>query len=221
MSEVDDVDDGRRADARGRSRRPLTPAQRRARRQTITLLLVGGAAAGRLPLRRGVLRRLVRQAQGHGPPCHLHADDRAVKVKPSQVQVNVYNASSRNGLAKKVAGEMTDCAASSSARSPTTRCTRRSRRRPRSATAPRARPARSSSSSEVPGAKLVEDKRKDASVDLVLGGTYSKLTGGRRAPRRPARPARRPRPRRRPAPPKSTKTTKTSAKPSPTTSKKP
>lgn len=177
MSEVDDADQYDDADEAARpSRPPLTPAQRRARRQTITLLIVGGlllvsflfAAA----YYGGWFDKPKPAAQGH--PCTTTPTPHST-LKPTQVKVNVYNASSRNGLARRVAAEMKDrgFVVGTIANDPlhhSVKTTAEVRY------GPKGKPAADLVSSEVPGSKLVVDKRKDATVDLVLGTTYVELT---------------------------------------------
>jgi hypothetical protein len=172
VSEVDDVDE---VDAPVRpARPPLTPAQRRARRQAITLIVVCAL----------LLVSFLFAAAYYGgwfdkpkattgaAPCPTAAPS---SVKPSQVKVNVYNASKRNGLARKVAGEMKDrgFVIGSIANDPL--------RRSVTTTAEvrygtKGKAGAQLVVSEVPGSKLVVDKRKDASIDLVLGSTYVDLT---------------------------------------------
>jgi LytR cell envelope-related transcriptional attenuator len=172
LSEADDVDE---IDApEGPRRPPLTPAQRRARRQTITLLIVGGL----------LLVSFLFAAAYYGgwfdepkptsgaKPCTPTATS---TVKPSQVKLNVYNASTRNGLARKVAGEMKDrgFAVGSIANDPLHRSVKTTAEI-RYGTKGKA--GAQLVMAEVPGAKLVADKRKDASIDLVLGPSYAQLT---------------------------------------------
>ena len=176
MSEVDDEND---LEAEGPPRRPpMTPAQKRARRQAVTLLVVAGL----------LLVSFLFAAAYYGGwfstpkttpqagPCPTTTATASRKVAPSQVHVNVYNASKRNGLAKKVSGELrlqgflTGKVANDPLRA--------------NVTTPaqvrygaKGKAGAQLVASEVPGSKLVPDKRKDATVDLVLGATYSKLTG--------------------------------------------
>jgi hypothetical protein len=172
VSDVDDVDEV--GAPQGPVRPPLTPAQRRARRQAITLIVVCGV----------LLVSFLFAAAYYGgwfdepnntagnSPCQTAPTS---TLKPSQIKVNVYNASKRNGLARKVAGEMKDrgFVVGSIANDPlrhTVRTTAEVRY------GSKGKAGAQLVSAEVPGAKLVADKRKDASVDLVLGSTYVDLT---------------------------------------------
>ncbi len=215
MSEVDDVDD---VDApQHPARTPLTPAQRRARRQAVTLLLVGGLLLVAFLFAAAYYGGWFDKPKAKAAPCTTVAT--APKVQPSQVRVNVYNASKRNGLAKSVSGQMRQrgFVIGKVANDPLG-ATVKTPAQVRYGTKGKA--GAQLVTSEVPGAKLVKDKRKDATVDLVLGSSYSTLTGAKStaSPSATCTPASTSTTT---APPKSTKTTKTSAKPSPTTSKKP
>jgi LytR cell envelope-related transcriptional attenuator len=172
VSEVDDVDE---LDEPQRSvRPPLTPAQRRARRQAITLIVVCGlllvsflfAAAYY-----GGWFDKPKTASAPGP-CRTAP---ANTLRPSQVKVNVYNASKRNGLARKVAGEMKDrgFVVGTIANDPLRRAVTDTAEVRYGA---KGKAGAQLVSSEVPGSKIVVDKRKDASVDLVLGSTYVDLS---------------------------------------------
>jgi LytR cell envelope-related transcriptional attenuator len=172
LSEVDDVDE---IDApQGPRRPPLTPSQRRARRQTITLLIVGGLLLVSFLFAAAYYGGWFDQPKPtSGPrPCTPTATR---TLKPSQVKVNVYNASARNGLARRVAGEMKDrgFAVGTIANDPLHRSVKTTAE-VRYGTKGKA--GAQLVMAEVPGAKLVADKRKDASVDLVLGTTYEQLT---------------------------------------------
>jgi hypothetical protein len=175
VSEVDDVDDVDEVDEPHRpARTPLTPAQRRARRQAITLIVVCGL----------LLVSFLFAAAYYGgwfdkpkaaaapTPCRTAPTN---TLKPSQVKVNVYNASKRNGLARKVAGEMKDrgFVVGTIANDPlrhTVTTTAEVRY------GSKGKAGAQLVSSEIPGSKVVVDKRKDASVDLVLGSSYVDLS---------------------------------------------
>jgi hypothetical protein len=172
LSEVDDVDE---VDApRGPRRPPLTPAQRRARRQTITLLLVAGLLLVSFLFAAAYYGGWFDEPKptSGGPTC---TPTPTSTLKPSQVKVNVYNASTRNGLARKVAGEMKDrgFVVGTIANDPLHRSVKTTAEVRYGA---KGKAGAQLVMSEVPGAKLVADKRKDASVDLVLGGSYEQLT---------------------------------------------
>jgi hypothetical protein len=151
----------------------MTPAQRRARRQAITLIVVCGL----------LLVSFLFAAAYYGgwfdkpkdtagtTPCQPAP---TITVKPSQVKVNVYNASKRNGLARRVAGEIKDrgFVVGTIANDPLKK-TLTTTAEVRYGTKGKA--GATLVSSEVPGSKMVADKRKDASVDLVLGSTYVDL----------------------------------------------
>ena len=173
MSEVGGFDDVE-AEGQRPSRPPLTPAQKRARRQAITLLLVGGLLLVSFVFAAAYYGGWFStpKATSTAGPCPTTAV--VIKVQPSQVQVNVYNASKRNGLAKKVSGEMKAQGY----------VTGKVANDPLNATVTTPAQIRYGAkgkagaqlvASEVPGAKLVQDKRKDATVDLVLGASYAKL----------------------------------------------
>ena len=172
MSDVDDVAEVDAPQKPGRP--PLTAAQRRARRQAITLLVVFGLLVVSFLFAAAYYGGWFDTPKPtSGPrPC---ATVTPSKVKPSQVKLNVYNASTRNGLARRVASEMKDrgFAVGTIANDPL-------RRSVKTAAEIRygvkGKAGAQLVSSEVPGSKLVADKRKDASVDLVLGPTYSQLT---------------------------------------------
>jgi hypothetical protein len=172
VSEVDGVDeiDG----AQRPVRPPLTPAQRRARRQTATLLAVGGLLLVAFLFAAASYGGWFDKPKAAAPPCKP-VTTTVVRILPSQIHLNVYNASSRNGLAREVGTDMRTrgFVVGKVANDPlkhdvkTTAEVRYGSK---------GKAAAQLVVSEVPGAKLVEDKRKDASVDLVLGGTYSKLS---------------------------------------------
>jgi hypothetical protein len=175
MSEVDDFDDSMAAEDPRPRRPPVTPAQQRARRQAITLLLVGGlllvsflfAAAYY-----GGWFSTPKPKTANGP-CPTSSS--ASAVQPSQVHVNVYNASNRNGLAKKVSGEMKlqGFVTGKVANDPL-KASFKDPAQVRYGTKGKA--GVELVAAEVSGAKMVLDKRKDATVDLVLGAAYSALT---------------------------------------------
>lgn len=171
MSEVDGVDEV--ATPQRPERPPLTPAQRRARRQTVTLLVVCGLLLVSFLFAAAYYGGWfdAPKSQATLPPCTTPAP---VKVKPSQIRLNVYNATNRNGLARKVAGEMRlrGFTVGDIANDPLHRSVRITAE-VRYGTKGKA--GAQLVSSEVTGSKLVADKRKDASVNLVLGGTYTAL----------------------------------------------
>jgi hypothetical protein len=177
MSDVDGVDDDVVDGGRPPHRPPLTPAQRRARRQAITLLLVGGlllvsflfAAA----YYGGWFSTPKSKAATGG--CSTSTATARSKLAPSQVHVNVYNASKRNGLAKKVSGEMKlqGFVTGKVANDPLKADVKTPAQIRYGA---KGKAGAQLVASEVPGSKMVLDKRKDATVDLVLGATYSKLS---------------------------------------------
>jgi len=175
VSDVDGVDEVDEVDAPQRpARPPLTPAQRRARRQTITLLIVGGLLLVSFLFAAAYYGGWFDEPKPatSGRPCTPVTPS---KVKPSQVKVNVYNASTRNGLARRVAAEMKDrgFVVGTIANDPLHRSVKTSAE-VRYGTKGKA--GAELVSSEVPGAKLVADKRKDATVDLVLGASYAQLS---------------------------------------------
>lgn len=178
MSGVDDVEGVDGADEvdtpQRPARPPLTPGQRRARRQTITLLFVGGLLLVSFLFAAAYYGGWFDDPKPatSGRPCTPVTPS---KVKPSQVKVNVYNASTRNGLARRVAGDMKDrgFVVGTIANDPLHRSVKTSAE-VRYGTKGKA--GAELVSSEVPGAKLVADKRKDATVDLVLGATYAQLS---------------------------------------------
>ena len=107
MSEVEGFDDVAEPDGGRPIRPPLTPAQKRARRQAITLLLVGGLLLVSFLFAAAYYGGWFSTPQGQDRrPAPCPTTTAVSTVQPSQVHVNVYNASNRNGLAKKVAGEM-------------------------------------------------------------------------------------------------------------------
>lgn len=173
MSEVEGFDDVESGEQRP-VRPPLTPAQKRARRQAITLLLVGGLLLVSFLFAAAYYggwfsSPTAKTATGSCPTTTV-----VIKVQPSQVHVNVYNASKRNGLAKKVSGEMKAQGY----------VTGKVANDPLNATfstpaqiryGAKGKAGAELIATEVPGAKMVLDKRKDATVDLVLGASYSKL----------------------------------------------
>jgi hypothetical protein len=172
LSEVDGVDE---VDAPQKpSRPPLTPAQRRARRQTVTLLLVCGLLLVSFLFAAAYYGGWFDspKSAATGPSCTPTAPPS--KVKPSQFKLNVYNATNRNGLARKVAAEMKlrGFAVADIANDPLRRTVKLSAEVRYGA---KGKAAAQLVSAEVSGSKLVADKRKDASVDLVLGGAYSQL----------------------------------------------
>jgi len=172
LSEVDDVDE---VDApQGPVRPPLTPAQRRARRQTVTLLIVCGLLLVSFLFAAAYYGGWFDspKAKATGPTCTPTAPPS--KVKPSQVKVNVYNATNRNGLARKVAAELRlrGFSVADVANDQLHRAVKLSAEIRYGA---KGKAGAQLVSTEVSGSKLVADKRKDASVDLVLGGAYSQL----------------------------------------------
>jgi hypothetical protein len=176
VSDVEGFDDVVESDGSPR-RPPLTPAQKRARRQAITLLLVGGL----------LLVSFLFAAAYYGGwfstpkpktatgACAPTSATTHSKVAPSQVRVNVYNASKRNGLAKKVSGEMRlqGFVTGKVANDPLNADVKTPAQIRYGA---KGKAGAQLVASEVPGSKLVQDKRKDATVDLVLGASYSKLS---------------------------------------------
>jgi hypothetical protein len=172
VSEVDGVDE---VDAPQRPvRPPLTPAQRRARRQTVTLLLVCGLLLVSFLFAAAYYGGWFDspKAKATGPSCTPTAPPS--KVKPSQIKLNVYNATNRNGLARKVAGELKlrGFSVADVANDPLRRTVKLSAEVRYGA---KGKAGAQLVSAEVSGSKLVADKRKDASVDLVLGGGYTQL----------------------------------------------
>lgn len=176
MSEVEDFDD---LETEGPPRRPpMSPGQKRARRQAITLLVVAGLLLVSFLFAAAYYGGWFStpRATPQAGTCPTSTATAVRKVAPSQVHVNVYNASKRNGLAKKVSGELRLQGF----------LTGKVANDPLGATVTTPAQVRYGSkgkagaqlvASEVPGAKLVPDKRKDATVDLVLGASYSKLSG--------------------------------------------
>jgi hypothetical protein len=173
LSEVDGVDE---IDAPQRPvRPPLTPAQRRARRQTVTLLIVCGLLLVSFLFAAAYYGGWFDspKAKATGPTCTPTAPPS--RVKPSQVKLNVYNGSNRNGLARKVGGELKlrGFTLGTIANDPLKHTVKISAE---VRYGPKGKSGAQLVSSEVFGSKLVADKRKDASVDLVLGGAYKELT---------------------------------------------
>ncbi len=173
MSEVQGFDDVEAGGQRP-TRPPLTPAQKRARRQAITLLLVGGLLLVSFVFAAAYYGGWFAKPKATSTAGSCPTTAVVIKVQPSQVQVNVYNASKRNGLAKKVSGEMKaqGYVTGKVANDPLNA----------NVTTPaqirygaKGKAAAQLVASEVPGAKMVLDKRKDATVDLVLGASYVKL----------------------------------------------
>jgi hypothetical protein len=179
VSEVEDFDDVDEQETGGPSRRPpVTPAQRRARRQAVTLLLVAGLLLVSFLFAAAYYGGWFTspKATPQAGSCPTSTPTATRKVAPSQVHVNVYNASKRNGLAKKVSGELqlqgflTGKVANDPLRATVTTPAQ-------VRYGPKGKAAAQLVASEVAGSKLVADKRKDASVDLVLGASYSRLIG--------------------------------------------
>lgn len=174
MSEVEGFDDVVDADNGRPVRPPLTPQQKRARRQAITLLLVGGLLLVSFLFAAAYYGGWFStpKAKTANGPCPTTTT--VSKVQPSQVHVNVYNASNRNGLAKKVAGEMKaqGYVTGKVANDPLHAAVKTSAQ---VRYGPKGKEGAELVASEVSGAKLVLDKRKDATVDLVLGATYGTL----------------------------------------------
>jgi hypothetical protein len=179
MSEVEDFDDRDDSEGGGPPRRPpMSPAQRRARRQAVTLLVVAGLLLVSFLFAAAYYGGWFSspEATPQASGCPTATATTARKVAPSQVHVNVYNASKRNGLAKKVSGELrlqgflTGKVANDPLHATLTTPAQ-------VRYGPKGKAAAQLVASEVAGSKLVPDKRKDASVDLVLGASYSKLVG--------------------------------------------
>jgi LytR cell envelope-related transcriptional attenuator len=169
LSEVDDVEDYADDDS---TRPSLTPAQRRARRQMITLLVVGGVLLVSFVFAAAYYGGWFDSGKPAAQPCAPTKP--TVTVAPSQVKLNVYNASKRNGLAAKVAAEMKarGFAVGTIANDPL----RKTVKVPAEVRyGKKGKAGAQLVSSEVTGAKLVPDKRTNATVDLVLGGTYKTL----------------------------------------------
>ena len=174
MSEVEGFDDVMEPDGGRPIRPPLTPAQKRARRQAVTLLLVGGLLLVSFLFAAAYYGGWfdTPKAKNVAGPCPTTTT--VSKVQPSQVHVNVYNASNRNGLAKKVAGEMKNqgYVTGKIANDPLHAAVKTPAQ---VRYGPKGKAGAELVASEVSGAKLVLDKRKDATVDLVLGATYATL----------------------------------------------
>jgi hypothetical protein len=175
MSEVEGFDDSLAAEDPRPRRPPATPAQQRARRQAITLLIVGGILLVSFLFAAAYYGGWFStpKAKVAAGPCPTTTSTSA--VQPSQVHVNVYNASNRNGLAKKVSGEMKlqGFVTGKVANDPL----KASFKNPAEVRyGSKGKAGAELVASEIPGAKLVLDKRKDATVDLVLGAAYSSLT---------------------------------------------
>ena len=155
------------------TRRPLTPAQKRQRRAVITLMSVTGLM---------LVAFLFAGAYYEGwfdsgtpaaaaPNC---GPGTKPTVAPSQVKLNVYNATQRQGLAKAVAASMHNrgFTIGTIANDPLkAKITISADVR----YGPKGKAAATLVAGEVPGAKIVADKRKDATVDLVLGNAYKSL----------------------------------------------
>jgi hypothetical protein len=174
LSEVEGYDDVVAQEGGRPPRPPVTPAQRRARRQAITLLLVGGLLLVSFLFAAAYYGGWFSTPKAKGTAGACPTVTATSKVQPSQVQVNVYNASNRNGLAKKVAGEMkTQGYVTGKVANDPLHATVKTSAQVRYG--PKGKEGAELVASEVSGAKLVLDKRKDATVDLVLGSTYSVL----------------------------------------------
>ena len=174
MSEVEGFDDVVEAGGQRPTRPPLTPAQKRARRQAITLLVVGGLLLVSFLFAAAYYGGWFSSPKAPSAAGSCPTTTVVIKVQPSQVHVNVYNASKRNGLAKKVSAQMKEQGY----------VTGKVANDPLNATfttpaqiryGAKGKAGAQLVASEVAGAKMVQDKRKDATVDLVLGAKYTKL----------------------------------------------
>lgn len=148
---------------------PLTPQQRRQRRAAITLLILVFFL---------VLALLFAGAYYLGwfgkttPDAGTSACQPTVTtIQPSEVKVNVYNSTDRNGLARGVATTMRTRGflVGKVANDPLKAKVKVSAD---VRYGPKGKAAAELVARQIPGAKLVEVKRKDASVDLVLGTAY-------------------------------------------------
>jgi hypothetical protein len=175
MSEVEGFDDTISAGDPRPRRPPATPAQLRARRQAITLLLVGGVLLVSFLFAAAYYGGWFSTPKPKTATGACPTSTSTSAVKPSQVHVNIYNASNRNGLAKKVSGEMKlqGFVTGKVANDPL-KASFKDPAQVRYGTKGKA--GADLVAKEVSGAKMVLDKRKDATVDLVLGAAYSSLT---------------------------------------------
>jgi hypothetical protein len=155
------------------TRPPLTSGQRRQRRAVITLMSVTALMLVAFLFAGAYYEGWFDSgtAAASGPDCG--AGTKAT-VAPSQVKLNVYNATQRQGLAKAVAASMHNrgFTIATVANDPL--------KAKISISAdvrygPKGKAAATLVAGEGPGAKIVADKRKDATVDLVLGNAYKSL----------------------------------------------
>jgi hypothetical protein len=175
MSEVEGFDDTLSAEDPRPRRPPVTPAQQRARRQAITLLLVGGILLVSFLFAAAYYGGWFSTPKAKTAVGACPSTTATSAVQPSQVHVNVYNASTRNGLAKKVSGEMKvlGFVTGKVANDPL----KASFKDPAQVRyGAKGKAGAELVAAQVSGAKMVLDKRKDATVDLVLGAAYSALT---------------------------------------------
>jgi hypothetical protein len=148
---------------------PLSPHQRRQRRAAITLLILVFFL---------VLALLFAGAYYLGWFGKTTPEDKATAchpatatIAPSEVKVNVYNSTNRNGLARGVAttmrtrGFLVEKVANDPLKA-------KIKISADVRYGPKGKTAAELVAQQIPGAKLVEVKRKDASVDLVLGTAY-------------------------------------------------
>lgn len=155
------------------SRPPLTPAQKRQRRAVITLMSLVGLLLVAFLFAGAYYEGWFDSpsTSANGATCGTGAK---ATIAPSQVKLNVYNATQRQGLAKEVAASMhnrgfvigtiaNDPLKAKISISANVRY------------GPKGKAAATLVTGQVPGAKMVADKRKDATVDLVLGNSYKSL----------------------------------------------
>lgn len=151
--------------------------RRRRRRQWITLLavlgLLVGSGAVAYGFYSGVFGRPDRVDVATLPPCPT-ASPTASPLTPDKVTVNVYNATTRNGLAAKVATALDlrtfkIAAITNDPKHATVSGVAEIRYGPKGTAAARVVAA------QLSGARMVKDGRTNAVVDLVLGAKYSGL----------------------------------------------
>jgi hypothetical protein len=168
---------------------------RRRRRQTITLVVVLLLLVGAGGVAYGVYSGVIGGKPGAVdiaslPPCSSTATTPA-RLTPARVSVNVYNATSRNGIAAKTATAL-DLRSfhvgkiANDPRGATVKGTAVVRY------GSKGQPAAQLVATQVAGAKLVKDTRRSSVVDLVLGEKFAGLRPVAVTTPKPATPTCRP-----------------------------